>query len=353
MGFVYNALWMKQVQALMLESVSHQEILEVFARCQRRYPAIDLSVEVFGARVDDILGAIHEAHAAEPQRRPEVAAPGRCADCLSSFRQLHHEDLFLAVACAVGNSVAWGHFANEYLALLRRFAAHACKGREASEDLAQDIVMAMLGDRGAAADAVGRRNQEDGRDLPARSSDCSGKLGSYTGRGSLAGWLRAAVSHAAIDRFRRDRRQVSLDELLERQGSDGLQGPDPPDPVETALDARWAAVLVRVLRSEMDRLGARERLLLGLYHLNGVSLKVIGHRFGVHEATASRWLDRLRRVLRKKVEHVLHKEYRLSKPELRSLWQLVAEADDASLGSILETPDRESAAKNKVQGGSA
>ncbi len=326
---------------------------EVFERCRRRYPAVDLPFEAFSGRVEEVLSVGHHAHTAGSVREKNIADPPHCAGCLTSFRQLHLEDLFLAVACALGNRIAWEHFADEYLALLRRFAAYACKGREASEDLAQEIVTVMLGDCGAAADPGANRGERNGSGSAVGSSDCAGKLGSYTGRGSLAGWLRAAVSHAAIDRFRRDQRQVSLDELLERRGSDGLGGADPANSIETRSDSRWASVLVRVLRSEMARLRARDRLLLGLYHLNGVSLKAIGLRFGVHEATASRWLERLRSRLRKGVEHVLRKDYRVSKQEMRSLWQLVAEADDISLDSLLELPNRESSAKNKVQGGSA
>ena len=45
------------------------------------------------------------------------------------------------------------------------------------------------------------------------------KLASYTGRGSLEGWLRTVMAQEFVNRFRRQRRLVSLDE----ESEDGAQ----------------------------------------------------------------------------------------------------------------------------------
>ncbi|MGA2260388.1 MAG: sigma-70 family RNA polymerase sigma factor [Acidobacteriota bacterium] len=330
----------------MLPLETLKEVREVFGRCQRRYPTIDLSFEPYRARLEEIAAAAHEEHAAISAREPRIGNPIVCSDCLSLLRQLHHEDLFLALACAQGDRIAWEVFADEYLALLRRFAAHACRSCDGSEDLAQEIVALLLGESGTWASDLHQQ---------ARPETCEsarkGKLQSYNGRGSLAGWLRASVAHAAIDRFRRARKQVSLDELSEQGVSLGSPNPGPAEAVEERLDAHWGPVLAQTLKEEIAHLSARDRLLLSLYHLQGVPLKAIGLKFGVHEATASRWLERVRRGVRKRVEHALRKAHGLSARDLGSLWRWVSESEDPPLDSVLHPSSPNLLPRKKVQGG--
>jgi RNA polymerase sigma-70 factor (ECF subfamily) len=238
---------------------------------------------------------------------------------LTLFRQLHHEDLYLAVACARGDRIAWELFADEYYASITRLAASACRSLDAGEDLAQELVTGLLG-QGVGA-AAGRGESPTGADPNARRS--GGKLQSYNGRGSLAAWLRAAIAHAAIDRFRRGQKQVSLDALLE----DGRLPEADCNPgagdADAGLDLRWGPVIASALDDEISRLPARDRLLLKLHHLQGVPLKRIGLQFGVHESTASRWLEKIRQGLRSRLERRLRKSHRLLPRDLRFLWNMI------------------------------
>jgi len=288
-------------------------VRETFERCQRRYPTIDLPFETFLVRSDEIVSACLEAGAMPPE----------CPRWLASFAQLYHEDLFLATACAQGNRIAWEYLADEYLPLLRRLAAQACRNLDAGEDLAQELITTLLGDPGSSAQANAGR---------------AGKLAGYSGRSALATWLRVTVSHAAIDRFRRMRKEFSLDEL-DGEGSDGI--PHTPaagaDGNAEALDSRWGPVLSQILSDEIERLPARDRLLLSLYYLRGVSLKSIGRQFRVHEATASRWLENLRRGIRKRIERELRKRHGLRPSEIQSLWHWASEQEDFSLEKVLDS----------------
>ena len=265
----------------MISEAASAESREVFERCQSRFPTISFPPEEFFARA------------------------GRSG---VPFDQLHHEDLFLAAACAHGDRLAWEYFADEYLPLVQKLAAQACRQFQESEDLAQEIVSQLIGDRG--------------------------KLGGYDGRGSLASWLRVAVARAAIDRFRRVRREVSWEETTERgcepsAASESLQG------APESLDARWGPVLARVLAGQIEQLPARDRLLLGLYYVSEVPLKIIGRRYGVHEATVSRWLNRIRNTLRTGVEKELRRRHGLRPRETDTLWRWVAEEEKFSLKEIL------------------
>ena len=292
------------------------------------------------------MAARHGEHTASPAGTGSGEGFPICPECRSHFRQLHHEDLFLSLACALGDRVAWEQFADEYLDMLKRFAAQACHNLDASEDLAQELVTVLLGESVTAVEA--RRAPESSG--PRREAASGGKLLTYNGRGSLAGWLRAAVAHAAIDRFRRSRKQVSLEDLPERARAVAEKN-DAVTSEQERLDARWGPLLARCLGQELSRLGARDRLLLSLYYLQGVPLKAIGLRFGVHEATASRWLERLRRDLRKRVEREMRKTHGLNARELSALWRWVAEKGDLTIGPSLELVPSGGLPQKKVQGG--
>ncbi len=319
-----------------------KEIREFFERCRRRYPTISLSFESYCSRVEGIIASCHGGHAA-------AGGAPICPDCASQLRQLHHEDLYLATACVSGDRIAWECFTDEYLPMLKRFAQQACRNCDASEDLSQDIITKLLGESLCVTEG-GCKGLKSEAAQSLQNPASVGKLASYNGRGSMAGWLRAAVSHAAIDGFRRAARQVSLEQMEEEGRLAEPRHADPGDPPEERLDSHWGPILARTLKEELESLCARDRLLLNLYYVEGVPLKAIGIRFDIHEATASRWLERLRRRLRKRVERKMRKRHRLSARELNPLWHWISEAEvqvpsDVRTKSARETPYRE-----KVQG---
>ena len=257
---------------------------DAYDRCRCRFPTIDLPIADYQKRIEEILAT----------------------DRALRLEDLHQEDLFLALACAQGNRIAWEYFADEHLPLLHRISAQACKSLSESEDLAQGLVAGLM--------------------------ENSTKLAGYSGRASLQTWLRVAISHAAIDRFRRSRREIPLNEITG-------QGQDVPASnaggAKTAngdpLDAHWGPVVLQILAEGIRKLGANNRLLLSLYYLEEIPLKSIGRQFRVHEATVSRHLDKIRKDLRKAAERELRKEHRLSSREIRSILHLVREGDSAVL----------------------
>ena len=265
-----------------------QGVLEAFERCVKRYPTVQLSFEDFRTRIEEILSR-------EMGLSGERARTDACA-------RIHHEDLFLATACSRQDRIAWEYFADDYLPLLRNFSARACGNTEDGEDLAQEIITRMLND--------------------------TNRLAGYNGRGSLAGWLRAAISHAAVDRFRRRRKSISLEELPPNSVQPALIDPG-EKPEEELIDARWGAVISGIANESVSRLPARDRLLLGLYYLRGVTLQTIRRQLGIHEATASRWLEKLRRDIRKRVETELRRKHGLRSGEIQSLLARISVASVA------------------------
>jgi RNA polymerase sigma-70 factor len=272
-----------------MEKGMAQEVETAFDRCLQRYPAVQISYEDFRSRIDEILSR-------------EVSPPDQPSQT-EALPLIHYEDLFLAMACSRQDRIAWEYFADDYMPLLRKFSMQAYGGSFDGEDLAQEIFVKML---------------KEGN-----------RLAGYNGRGSLAGWLRAAVAHAAIDRFRRARRQVSLEDHRQ-EGLPADLADVPKEDDGEALDARWGPVVSNAVGDIIAKLAPRDRLVLGLYYLRGVPLLAIGRHFGIHEATVSRWLEGLRRDIRKQVEMELRRKHGLRAGEVRSLWKYI------SLSSVAE-----------------
>src|SRR5688572_4743348 len=108
-------------------------IREVYDRCRQRYPTVDLSLEVFLKRVEEVVALV-----------VDVRDLTNHDSWATAFAALHHDDLFLAVACSRGDRIAWEYFADDYLPQVQRFAAQSCRGRPESNDLPQEFVTTLL-----------------------------------------------------------------------------------------------------------------------------------------------------------------------------------------------------------------
>lgn len=219
--------------------------------------------------------------------------------------QLQANDLCLIVACELGQQEAWSDLVERFSATVRSAARSVSSNEGSAEDLAQSIW----------AELYGLRIREDGK--PA------GKLAYYSGRGSLAGWLRAVVAQLAVDHHRKQSRLLQTEEDADfdriiQQGQDqnvwsGHGGVLDP---ELQISRRLAgAEMQKALTKSISQLSAEDRVLVKLYYFDGLRLRDAGAVLGVHEATASRRLTRVHAELRERVERILVEEKGWTKPE--------------------------------------
>lgn len=202
---------------------------------------------------------------------PAASAPEMHAFCAS----LRLEELALARACAAGHERAWEVFMARYRVKLYDIANHIARESSAGRELADSLY----------ADLYGTSLREGQR---------VSKLNFYTGRGSLEGWLRTVLAQEYVNRYRRQRRLVSLDEETE----EGAQFPAAnPEPLPAALDIRVEAATDEALAE----LSADEKFILAAYYLDSRTLAEIGRILRVHESTISRKLDKLAKSLRKRI----------------------------------------------------
>ncbi len=239
--------------------------------------------------------------------------------------ELQADDLCLIIACEQGDENAWNDLVERFTPTVRSAARSASSNEDAAEDLAQSIW----------AELYGLRTRKDGRS--------ASKLAYYSGRGSLAGWLRAVVAQLAIDTYRKQSRLVQTEEdadldRLAREApfSDGqtviaaaIQNP------EQMMSNRVAqSEMHQALTKSVQELAAEDRLLVKLYYFDNLRLREAGVILGVHEATASRRLTRIQTDLRKRVSEILI-ERGWTRAETEGSFAEVAQHLDTDLEALL------------------
>ncbi len=224
--------------------------------------------EKFGMTPQVFAGVLQEVTA---QYLPATASSTEVADFASHLRL---EDLALARACALGSEMAWEIFLTRYREKLFSAAHSIVQGDTNARELADSLY----------ADLYGTRTV-DGRRVS--------KLNSFTGRGSLEGWLRAVMAQEYINRFRREQRLVSMEEQVEAGVQFEAETPDPTRAVDTRLRAATDQAL--------GSLAAEDKFILANYYLDDRTLAEIARMLGVHESTISRKVEKITAATRKAI----------------------------------------------------
>jgi RNA polymerase sigma-70 factor (ECF subfamily) len=187
------------------------------------------------------------------------------------FRGLLLEELALAQACALGREAAWERFLARYQTALTRAAVAMAGSATVGHDLANSLYAELYG-------------------LKERDGQRRSPLASYSGRGSLLGWLRTTLAQRHVDWHRRTRRETPLDDLDAAQIE-----------AEAAPPASELTPLAEAIGRTLRALPGEDRFLLASYFLDRQTLLQIGRLLRVHEATISRRLKRLVGDLRKQL----------------------------------------------------
>ena len=210
----------------------------------------------------------------------EIAAKYRPSSSVFDLRELYSslriEDLALARACANGHEHAWEVFLTRFRAKLYEVAGYIAKESSAARELADGLY----------GDLYGTLNRDGQR---------VSKLASYTGRGSLEGWLRTVMAQEFVNKYRRQRKLVSLD----GEEEDGVQFVAKETEPSIAVDPRLESAIAESLAVLEDA----DRFVLSSYYLDRRTLAEIARALCVHESTISRKLDKLAKSLRK---HILN-----------------------------------------------
>ena len=301
----------------------------IYARCAETYPDFCLTEadfrETLIRAVDKYMlgSAAHgEAPSTEEIRR-----------FIGAIQDL---DLYLTLACARGNEPAWWQFDRQYRSFIERVARHlAGKGTDADEVI-ESVYVDLFGTR-----IEGGIRQS--------------KFRTYTGRGSLRGWLRTIIWHTVVDLYRRKQDEIPLEELsrsgdkrerqpanVEARGSEELM-------LANVLRERYKSMSGAALDESLATLDDHETLLLLYYHVEGLKLREIARLVEqpaspirrwfqqkskrrraspssrVHESTVMRWLEKVYRKVSDRFQAELANKHGLTAAEIEICQSLATE----------------------------
>lgn len=264
---------------------------ELVARASRQWPAMSVSTPLLASMI-----ARHLARGSDGDLAPMM------------------EELYLACACAAGDGQAIAELERRCFSVIDP-ALSAMKVGALSDEVKQ-----LLRTRLFVAPPHG----------PPRIVE-------YAGRGNLRVLVRVAAIRAALN-FLRDAAPRAGDRKYE-EVADLLVREDNPELALIWKDSKDA--FKQALEGAVSVLQPRERTLLRLQLLDGLSIDQVARIFGVHRATAARWLVKARRRVSDEVQRRLSEKLRVSPDEIEAIARAFERRLDLSLSRILRSMSSE------------
>jgi RNA polymerase sigma-70 factor (ECF subfamily) len=254
-------------------------LAEVLAASREAWPGVSIADGEFIAYVTERL---------VPETTLDEALPTLCV-----------ADLWLACAIARKDAAALRAF-DAQLAHVGEAIAHLDGGSALVADVTAAVRERVLGTGG------------------------DGKITDFRGRGDLRGWLRVIAVREALQIMRARKREAPLPDTLAVKLEESTQlSPDEQRVYREAFSVALAS------------LTPRERNLLRQQYIYGATIDELGALYGVHRATAARWIAQIRETLLRRTRRHVADAMRLTGTELDSAMGRIAGHLDYSLRHTL------------------
>jgi RNA polymerase sigma-70 factor (ECF subfamily) len=221
---------------------------------------------------------------------------------------LQEADLYLAYACGGGDPVALRKFEAELFPELEALIKGSPQPTDA--DVVQLIRERLF---------VPRREQ------PPRILD-------YRGQSELRNWFRLVALRVLANLSR----GAVSDDQAERAFSEQLLSMTTADNELRYLKAKYRAEFAAAVPHAFASLTPRERNLLRLSLLEGLSIDQLGAVHGVHRATVARWIVSTKASLAKALHRELKARLKVDQKELESILRLIESQVHLTLERLFE-----------------
>jgi RNA polymerase sigma-70 factor (ECF subfamily) len=248
---------------------------------------------------------------------PAVAAGAGALEALIRDRlrgeeapdQLDASEIYLACACALADPHAIAMFERRYFGVIPAALSRLALSRDDIAEIEQQLRVRLFVTE---ADGVPR-------------------VVTYAGAGQLAGLVRVAALRIGLNRLR-DRGRIA-------EVGDGLD--EIPlavdDPALAQLKVQHRVAFKAAFEEAIRELDPRERAVLDLALVKGLGIDQIGAIYGVHRATAARWIAAARDHLGRAVHRVLGAKLGIHASQLGELVPLVESQLELSLERLLRS----------------
>jgi RNA polymerase sigma-70 factor (ECF subfamily) len=273
-------------------------------------PALELRLGAWMERVDAALPGVVVPHEALVRQMALRAG----ADGLDALEDEGVIELALACACTNADRRALAIVEARYMSVVAPALAHMRLDAATVDDVAQAVRDKLL-----VADA--------GEEI---------KLLRYAGRGTLHGLVKVTAVRTAISLLRKQGGVAPSSDDFER-----LAEPT-DDPELHFLKTRYRQAFKRAFAKAVGMLEGRERNVLRLHHMGGMTLEQVGRMYGIDRSTVVRLLQKVRGKLFTNTCTALREELAIAPTELDGVLELIRSRFEVSLGRLLETvkPDR-------------
>jgi RNA polymerase sigma-70 factor len=260
-------------------------IEEIFARCAENAPNFGVRSECFKESLEKTVNKYLKANSEETLTDQEI---------VEFLRQIQADDLFLAIACSNGSERAWWEFDQQHRNYLERVARHLAKTDIDAQEVVDTVYVELYGTRVVDGERVS-------------------KFSTYSGRGSLRGWLRTVIWHSLVDLHRASHDEVSLDEMTENVGEGmahanfaetSLGGED--EMIEEIAKQRYKSATVSAIETAFGTLDVHEKLLLLYYHVENLKLREIARLVENQNSPLRGWFQRKSPSREKNPESRIH-----------------------------------------------
>lgn len=302
---------------------------EIYVRCSENAPNFGISIENFRDSLCKTVRKYVQNNPSEKTTAEEVK---------EFLRQIQAGDLFLALACASGSERAWWEFDQHHRAYLERVARHLARTDIDAQEVVDSVYVELYGTRVVDGERVS-------------------KFATYSGRGSLRGWLRTVIWHSLVDLHRASHDEVSLDEMTETVGEGyahasftaemklGGEG----EMIDRITRERYRRATLSAIENAFANLDDHEKLLLLYYHVESLKLREIARMVEnpvsplrgwfqrksanretnpesrIHESTIMRWLEKSYSKVLKMFRAELQTAHQLGEEELEICMELATQ----------------------------
>lgn len=264
-----------------MTSLSVEDVRRLHPEALARHPSIHVDEETFGSALAARFGG--------------------------SAALIHAADLLLALGCLDHDPGALAIFEAEYIGDARRALARLRLDPAAVDEIVQHVREKIFVGTGAGP-----------------------RLASYSATGSLAGWVRAIAVREALSARRAEVRRAP------HQGPSAIERlPFGEEPELAQLRARYAGPFKAAFAEVLANLEPRDRNVLRLIYLEGLTAEQVGLAYGVHRVSVARWLQQIRTNLFSRTKALLAQRLRLSPTEFESVTRMCLSQIDVSLDRLL------------------
>jgi len=267
--------------------------------------ALELRLAAWMERVDQALPGVRVPHEALVRQMARRAG----SDGLDALEDEGVIELALACACAEADRRALAIVEERYVSVVAPALAHMRLDAGTLDDVAQAVRDKLL--------------------VPDASGEI--KLLRYAGRGTLHGLFKVTAVRTALSLLRKQRGVAPPADDFERLAEPA------DDPELHFLKARYREAFKSAFAKAVGMLEGRERNVLRLHHMGGMTLEQVARMYGVDRSTVVRLLQKVRGKLFTSTCAALREELAIERTELDGVLELIRSRFEVSLGRLLET----------------